>query len=498
MTVPAAAARFLRADDDVELVRATTEPATILSIADRVVTLAAAGARAHYAAGATVTLLERGGHAIDAAEIHELGGAEFVDLSSIAADGDVDDVALPHAIGALLLDGDVIELDGPTGATRVWIDAISRAPSVVALTAPLGGDFSVGRLRLVTPVGRLVVDDAETWGTGFPMGTDVAIDWDDAGTIRTATRTVAWSDPASATVWTTAPAPATWLGFSPAAPAIATDRGRWLWVKLRLRGARAHATDGAAVATPTIHALRIVAPRQSYLSYLPALYSRRDDDDPSGALFLERFLAIAERRLTQIETRYEDVARRLNPAALDRDWIDFAASWFALVFDPSWPIERRARLLAEIFDLYHRRGTVEAMRRFVEIYIYTDHAPSIIEGFQLRPRAGHVLGAGELLGAVPLGTTETSLTSAADDGYAHRFTIIAYVDDDCDLQVAGTALRALVDAVKPAHTIADLRVSVPRSRLELESTIGVDFALGDGRTRPVPLGAMPPTTNTIL
>jgi phage tail-like protein len=378
----------------------------------------------------------------------------------------------------------------------VWIDAIARTPAVVTLTAPLGGDFTVGRLRLVTPAERLVVDDADAWGAGFPPGTDVAIDWDDAGTVRTTTRTVAWSDPASATVWTTTPAPSTWLAFGPAAAAIATDRGRWLWVKLRLRGARAHATDTNAIATPTIHAMRIVAPRLSYLAYLPAVYSRRDDDDPSGALFLERFLAIAERRLTQIETRYEEVARRLNPAALDRDWIDFIASWFALVFDPSWPTERRARLLAEIFELYRRRGTVEGVRRFVEIY--TGHAPSIVEGFQLRPRPGHVLGAGDLLGAAPLGATAAPSTTALDDGYAHRFTIVAYVDDDCDLEVAGTALRALVDAVKPAHTVADLRVTVPDSRVGLESTIGLDFALGDGHERRTPLGALPPTTITIL
>jgi hypothetical protein len=51
-------------------------------------------------------------------------------------------------------------------------------------------------------------------------------------------------------------------------------------------------------------------------------------------------------------------------------------------------------------------------------------------------------------------------------------------------------LRAIVDAVKPLHTEVDLRVIVPGSRIELATTIGFDFILGDGgpRTPPPPLG----------
>jgi hypothetical protein len=72
--------------------------------------------------------------------------------------------------------------------------------------------------------------------------------------------------------------------------------------------------------------------------------------------------------------------------------------------------------------------------------------------------------------------------------YAHRFTLVAYVDDECDLEAAGPALRALVDTVKPAHTDVDLRVALPHGRIGLESTVGVDFILGDDRRRDSPLG----------
>ncbi len=488
MSVPAEAARLLRADDGVELKRATVEPATILSISDRSATLAAAGTRALYGAGSTLQLVERDGHPLDPATIHSLAGGETIDLSGFAADGDVRELLLPHAVAAVLADGDVLVIDGPPGTARLWVSTLARTAATVTLTAPVSGDFSLGTLRLVSPAHRLVVDDADGWGAGVPAGTEIDIDWNDAGTVRTAAATVVWSDPPSATLWTAAPAPATWLAFAPGQPAGATDRGRWLWIKLCLRGARAAETAAVATATPSVHALRVVAPRLSYLTYLPAVYSRRDADDPSGALFLERFLAIAERRLTRVEARYEDVARQLNPLAADPDWVEFVAGWFALVFDPSWPTERRALLLSEIFELYRRRGTVGGLRRIVEIY--TGHRPEIREGFQMRPRAGSPLGIGAL-GCAPLGRG----APAVSDGYAHRFTLVAYVDDACDLEVMRTSLRALVDAMKPAHTLVDLRVDLPRSRIGLASTIGFDFVLGDERNAGAPLGTSGPSAD---
>jgi hypothetical protein len=101
-----------------------------------------------------------------------------------------------------------------------------------------------------------------------------------------------------------------------------------------------------------------------------------------------------------------------------------------------------------------------------------------------------VLGCAGVLGCAPLGGLD--VTGAAREellaSYAHRFTLVAYVDDDCDLAVAESSLRALVDAIKPAHTDVDLRIAVPHGRIDLETTIGIDFILGDDRSRPAPLG----------
>lgn len=483
------AARMLRSGDELEWSRGgTPEPAAISSIADRATTVVAEGARLLYGAGTTITLVERGERMIDAAAIYTLHLGEAIDLTPVTADGILGTIPLPHAVAALLYPGDAIELVSGADRVLVWVDALDLGPASVTLTAAVSTDFSSSLLHLVAPAGRLVSDHATGWGLGFPVGSSITVDWDNAGTITQQTLTVAWSDPRAATLFTTTPPPATWLAFAPTTPPQATDRGRYLWIKLRLLGARESDTGDAATATPTVFALRAIAPRLSYLGYLPAVYSRRDDDDPVGALFLERFLAMFEDRLTTVETRYEDVARMLNPLAADAEWLEFVATWFDLVFDPSWPRARRAQLLVEIFDLYRRRGTVEGLRRFVEIY--TGRRPEVIEGFQVRPRAGMVLGCYGVLGCAPLGGLDETAANTTDllAAYAHRFTLVTYVDSDCDLAVHTTALRAIVELFKPAHTIVDLRVAVPASRIGLETTVGIDFILGDGRSTPQPLG----------
>ncbi len=494
-TVPAEIARRLRRNDEIRLQRTSPPPpatGVIASISARELSIVATGDRTPaYAATAQVVLLERDGRAVDAVVIHELAGSETIDLTSITVDGGGGDVLFPHAVAALLYRGDVIQVRTATKTARVAIDAIAYAPATITLAAAVVGDFRNATLTLVEPAGRIVVRSSEGWGRGFPPGGKLAVARVDAsGAIVNDLHTVVWSDPETQTVWlASAPDPA-WISISPAEPPVATDRGRYLWIKLRLRGARLRAADTSAIATPTVRAVRAVAPRLSYLSYLPAVFSRHDDEDPTGALFLERFLALFEGKLTHIEGRYEAIAYLLDPYAADDDWLAFVASWFDLVLDRSWPRARRAALLAQIFELYRIRGTPEGIRRFVALY--TGHEPQLIEGFQIRPRVGLILGCEGVLGCAPLGGLDTNEAASEEllGAYAHRFTLVTYVDDDCDLAAAESSLRALVDAIKPAHVDVDLRIALPSGRIGLDSLIGIDFILGEDRQRPSPVGGL--------
>lgn len=493
--LPFAIARRLRAGDALSLQRTTPPPTasvTIATIAPHELAIIASGDRAPvYAAGTDIILVERDGRALDPASIHVLAGTETIDLTSITVDGGGADILFPHAVAALLERGDIVELRTATKTARIAVESIATAASTVSLTGAVPGDFRTSTLRLVDAAGRLVVRSAAGWGRGFPPGSEIAVNRVTAGgAIASDLHVVVSSDPATETVWiATAPDPA-WISISPAAQPVATDRGRYLWIKLRLVGARLRPSDPGAIATPIVRAVRAVAPRLAYLAYLPAVFSRRDGDDPSGALFLERFLAMFEGRLTRIESRAESIAYLLNPHAATDEWLDFVASWFALVLDPTWPRARRAALLAQIFELYRLRGTPEGIRRMVAAY--TGHEPQLLEGFQIRPRVGLVLGCEGVLGCAPLGGLDTSAAAAEEllGRYAHRFTLVTYVDDDCDLETARRALRALVETIKPAHTDVDLRIATPQGRIGLESTIGVDFILGEDRRHLAPLGGV--------
>src|SRR5690606_16101821 len=242
-----------------------------------------------------------------------------------------------------------------------------RADATVLLAASVTGDFSTCDTFLRVAPGRLVVDELD-WPDGAPAGEPVTVHDDDAGTAVVAA--IRWVEPELGAIWLEPGPPVpwgTWTRLVLPEPA-ATDRGRYLWLRLVLTGATARPDDPLATATPVVRAVRLVRPRPSYLAYLPAVYGRRDEDDPSGALFLERLLAVPELRLTGIEASFEEVARQLNPLAASPDWLAFLATWFGLVFDPSWPLERRRQLVVHAHELFARRGTVAGLQRYLEIY----------------------------------------------------------------------------------------------------------------------------------
>src|SRR5690606_41503371 len=55
------------------------------------------------------------------------------------------------------------------------------------------------------------------------------------------------------------------------------DRGRYLWVRIELEGARKRATDSLAIATPSVAGLRLLMPRRVGLERLPAIFARADE-----------------------------------------------------------------------------------------------------------------------------------------------------------------------------------------------------------------------------
>ncbi len=478
----------VRIGDTLELVAAAPSPASeravVIDIEARTVQLSATGTVQVFAAGTPITLLERDGVEPygGARVIYTLEAGEQIDLLAAPTDGTLVEVGVPHAAAALWRRGDVIAI----GSATVWIDDVRATPVTLALAAPLGDDYTASTVRLVEAAGRLFVAETTGLDAFVPADEPIEVDGLSAGSPWTRAAQIHWVEPALGAIWLV-PDPAfpwaDWEDFT-TVPGAATDRGRYLWLRLVLEGASHHPDDADAFSTPTIRSVRLIRPRLSYLRYLPATFSRRDGDDPTGALFLERMLGLFERRLTHIESRYEAVSRQVDPYASDPEWLRFLAAWFDLYLDPTLPLERRRLLVAEAHALYAIRGTPEGIRRYIEIV--TGESPQIVEGFQRRPKSGIVLGCTGVLGCSALGAND----GAVLDGHAHQFTIVVFVLDPCRLADVRASMQLLIESIKPAHTLVDLRVVVPDARVEAQSSVGIDFVLGDGHEPAHVLGEL--------
>jgi phage tail-like protein len=269
----------------------------------------------------------------------------------------------------------------------------------------------------------------------------------------------------------------------PKMPADVPDRlvfsppGRHLRLRLTL------GSDGGA--TPSVRAIRIFHPRVSYLDLLPRIFRC----DPESAFFLEHFLALFEHIFTGVEDRYELFTRQLNPDAAPSDVLAWLACLIDLAFDPSWSLERRRKLVAEAMSLYATRGTPRGLARWIEIY--TGSPPVILESFLERPLQPAFLGqAGILLGATTHLAPPAKENTAEElylSRWAHRFTVLVFLEDDCDEETTLAVVARIVEANKPAHTVYTLRPIRADARVGV-TQVGVDLMLGTREAGATRLG----------
>lgn len=493
VSVPADAARMLRAGD--MLVLRAPDGSDVyesrIEALSRVQAEAAAwGAKEALAAPVSAMLVRR--HGGDMA-FGPVNLSAFMPLASLALpgldpDGVPDQVELPHEAACFLLAGDVIQVAGKrnVGGREVDVEGVieiigvEQAPRVtITLRDPLpGAPASGAELILDSAPDRLIVNEPIPTLAEMPPGSIAKLVAKAGNVVE---RHVAWVDGPSRTVWLVPDigpdnASMTWERVEFAEPR-ATDRGRYLWLRIRLRGGgQEGAPLGPAASTPSLRAVRVTAPRPSLLAWMPLVFQQRDRrEDPPGALFLERFLTLFEGRLTEFEEAYESVSRLLNPAAADEGWLTFVAGWLDLAFDPSWPEEARRRLVIEGADLQAMRGTRESMKRFLEIY--TGAPAAVVENFRMRPPRPVQLGARGALGVAPLGGP-----AGAVDIHAHRFSVSVRLPPGRDRSAARSAVARILDIMKPAHTLAVLDTNGSRApRIGFDTVVGATVIpeLGD-------------------
>jgi phage tail-like protein len=270
--------------------------------------------------------------------------------------------------------------------------------------------------------------------------------------------------------------------FNPPAPQ--------LWVGILLQGTPS--------ATPGISQLRVDYGRDTYLHYLPALYAR----NPEPRDFLERLLALAATTIGGLESEIDDLPLLFDTKASPApDWLAWLASWLDFRVSGKWTAAQTRQYLAEAFELYNWRGTIEGLRRMLKMYAGVNARiwePARFTslwtlGESSSLGATTMLAPSPLEGAVLGSTAEFSLSRLTDDDsgamlfedVANRFCVEVYCSE---LTQPGAlqSVRALLDREKPAHTVYSLSTIEPMMAIGWQAMVGVDAIVGGGA--PLRLG----------
>ncbi|RZT17534.1 phage tail P2-like protein [Kribbella sp. VKM Ac-2569] len=250
--------------------------------------------------------------------------------------------------------------------------------------------------------------------------------------------------------------------------------GRYLWLEIELTGTER--------TSPRLRALRVERPGHSLLSALPRTWSSVDEE----ADFVHGFLTPAEGLVHDLDTAAAGRAVLVDPGTTPDAMLPWVASLTGLVLDRRWPEDARRRLVAEVFQLYARRGTQAALERTLTLYL--GRKARIVERWRLRGLGGAVIGLGPdglqaptaggnsraagMLGHFTVGG-ETPTTSSYRR-FAHRFTVLV---PGCLTVEQRTVTRQLLRHHQPAHTMAEIcelgdGLPVGRLRVGLTAYVG--------------------------
>lgn len=280
---------------------------------------------------------------------------------------------------------------------------------------------------------------------------------------------------------------------------------RFLWIGALLSG------DGRS--TPVVSQMRVEFDQETYLAHLPAIYRGKTPCDD----FLLRFLSLFETFFDQVESNIELLSALFDPSASPKEYLPWLAAWLALPLDEASTEEEQRRAIAQAFERYGRRGTLEGLRESLRINAGVDalieepiqtaawwslpgasagcgcgesarsSGETIWEGSEasilgvttmLVPvhAQGAVLGSTATLDASNLITNERFGTPLFEDT-AHQFSVQIY-RGQLQCEEDASEVRAVIDREKPAHTAYHLCVIEPRMRVGFQSRVGIDAVVG--------------------
>ena len=152
---------------------------------------------------------------------------------------------------------------------------------------------------------------------------------------------------------------------------VQSTRGRLVELRLQLAG------DGRV--SPRVRALRLHAPRFSYLDhYLPAVYR----EDAVSADFLARFLANVEGLFTVMENRVASAHGFFDTRIAPPEWLDWLAGWLGAELGRNWDDARRRLFLDHAELLFRWRGTPAGLKAMIDLATAPCPDPTLFEGLR--------------------------------------------------------------------------------------------------------------------
>ncbi len=252
--------------------------------------------------------------------------------------------------------------------------------------------------------------------------------------------------------------------------------------------------NGNGVATPVLRSVKIWFPRQDWLKYLPALYQQ----DEESRSFLSRFLSILQTDFDGFDETIDNIWTYFDPSSVPNDWFLWLAAWIALPINPLWTDAQKRSVLKNAGQQYRLRGTPAGLQQLISDY--ANVSARLFEHFNLRqliflrddpaqatPTGGGRLWSRDFYRRLQLGVFsrvgyfklvgEPQPEAEAISWGAHEFTVF-FDAEPLTVATIQTAVAAVVEREKPAHTLAHYSPVYSRFRVGVQATLGLDSRIG--------------------
>ncbi|WXR60690.1 phage tail protein [Peptostreptococcaceae bacterium AGR-M142] len=207
--------------------------------------------------------------------------------------------------------------------------------------------------------------------------------------------------------------------------------------------------------SPSINDIKIYYNREGYLKYLPEIYRTSMGDD-----FLERFLAIFETFLMDMEENISNIYEYFNPHVVDEDFLGFLADMMGIKYDFNISQQKLRYLIRNIGEIYSKRGTKEGIKKLLEIILNDD--VYIIESFKLENEFQNPY--------------LKKLYKKLYSNNPYSFTILVKEKEDFDSN-DWDKLKIILNKEKPAYTNCNLVVLKPWIYLDKHSYLQINSKL---------------------